>query len=328
MGFGYRKKDILDISKVIFEKVDISEEEYLKTQLVFVHAVFNRSTNKNIFVTLNDVLLRNRLWLENHVPGVMLNIMTIEEVSEYLDLIYKYNEKYFITNIRRLSKWLWYWHSMRLKIPHFNVGDRYIDALATRATYVLMALDEIEMLFYQGINNDVMDSMLYHFNYLISLFTGIFDNLALRTNDQMGIKYTDLKKVSLNNDDFLIDIRNMNAVLREHIANNRNFIRLIYKFRELVIHREGLQTSSFRYGSDPSWEANFITISEEMGNRINELNRDYLYDPFTIMGYYSINTFRRFLEPYHFSKEVTKILFNFVDKYLKLLGFSSFIEEQ
>ena len=46
------------------------------------------------------------------------------------------------------------------------------------------------------------------------------------------------------------------------------------------------------------------------------------------MGYYHINSFRRFLEPYHFAKEVVKIYFSFVDKYLELLGFPSFIKER
>jgi len=254
--------------------------------------------------------------------------MTIVEASEYLDLIYKYNERYYITGYYLLDKGLWYWHSMRLKIPHFNVGDSYINALATRVTYICMAIDEIGMQYYRGVNNNTMDNTLYHFNYIISLFTGIFDNLALSTNNQLGINYIDLRKVSLNNDDYLKEIKSRKVELRKHIANNRNFIRLIYKFRELVIHREGLETSSFHHGGDPPWEANFITISEEIENRINEINRDYLYDPFTIMGYYSIDSFRRFLEPYHFSKKAAKILFNFVDRYLELLGFPNFIEEQ
>jgi len=329
MGFHYSSEDILDISKFIFKKGNIIEEEYLQIQLVFIQAVFNRFDHKNIFITGNDVLLKNRLWFENHVPNGLLNIMTIKEASEYLDLMYKYNEKYFVTDHYRLDKGLWYWHSMRLKIPHFNVGDPYISALATRATYVGMALDEIGMQFYKGVNNNnTMDNMLYHFNYIISLFTGIFDNLALKTNNQLGINFTDLRKVSLNNDDFLKEIKYRDIKLRVLIANNRNFIRLIYKFREFVIHREGLETSSFHEGGDPPWKANFITISEKVGDRINGINKDYLYDPFTIMGYYSIDSFRKFLEPYHFSKEAVEILFNFVDGYLELLGFTSFIEEQ
>src|SRR5450759_2745183 len=148
---------------------------------------------------------------------------------------------------------------MRLKLPHYNVGDPMIDALSLRFQYILMALDEIGIQFYSGTGNDTMDNTLYHFNYLISLITGIFDNLALKTNSHLAINFVDLRKVCINNNsgrEFLREIRNKNQGLRDHISVYMDFINLIYEFRELVVHREGLSSTAFE-NMDEHWKANF-----------------------------------------------------------------------
>ena len=331
--FSYKMKDIISIAQRIYKREKIQKSELEKIIYVFVQAVFNRSEESNVYITDEEVLLKNRLWFESHFPGCSLNIMSVEEASIFLDLLFKKNGEYYVSSGYALNKGGWYWFSMRLKLPHYNVGDEMLDALAYRFYYALMALDEIGIQYYTGANNDTMDNMLYHFNYLISLITGIFDNLALNTNKSLGINHRPILRVSLSNKngkDFLKKVREEDEILREHIHSYVEFINLIYSFRELVIHREGLSKTRFEnVDSNGKWNANFIKISEEIKQKIDLCGdkRD-VYNPFTKWGVYQIDDEEFLLEPYHFSIQVLTRLREFVDEYLRLLGYPSFIENQ
>jgi len=344
MAFHYKNSDILIIAQKILQKKDINQEELENITSVFIQAVFNTQEaryidspffdgfeNLNIYITNDNVLLKNRLWFESHFPGYRLNIMSVEEASLFIDLFFKKNGKYCSSCRSSLNKGYWYWLSMRLKLPHYNVGDPIIDALACRLNYALMSLDEISIQFYSGVNNDAMDNTLYHFNYLISLITGIFDNLALKTNDSLGINFTNPIKISISNrrNDFLKEIREKNPNIRTHINSYVNFIQLIYSFREIVIHREGFSKTGFKYNDEHGeWEANFIKISEDIGKKIIACgDTRSKYNPVSKWGLYIMNN-EFYLEPLNFSKQAMVILMEFADEYLNLLGYSSFVEDQ
>ncbi|MGA2682151.1 MAG: hypothetical protein ABSF44_10175 [Candidatus Bathyarchaeia archaeon] len=270
--FGYSKESILSIAKVIFGKAEVTDQEFERVLLIFVQATLidlNRHET-HIFITNDPVLLKKRIWFESHFPGGQLNVMSSEEASVFFDIYFKKKEKYLISADFSLNKGYWYLLSMRLKLSHYNVGDSMIDALSQRFEYSLMALDEIGIQFWSGTNNDTMDNTLYHFNYLVSLMTGIFDNLALKTNTQLGIAFDDLRKVCINNHggrEFLREIRGKNQALRDHISNYMSFINLIYEFRELVIHREGLANTAFENRGE-NWKANFIRVNIEVRERL------------------------------------------------------------
>lgn len=330
-AFGYRMEDIQSIAERIYSKNEIDEAKLDKIISVFIQAVFNRLEKSNMYITNDKTLLKNRVWFESHFPGYPLNIMSIEEASIFLDLFFKKNGKYYTSSRYTLNKGYWYLLSTRLKIPHYNVGDLMIDALFYRLYYALMALDEMGIQYYLGVNNDTMDNTLYHFNYLISLITGIFDNLALKTNAQLEINFSDLRKVSLSKRsgrEFLRKVREKNPQIRDHINSYVEFINLIYCFRELVVHREGISKTGFEYrGEEGKWKANFIRISEQMKRYLGGCgDEESEFDPFSKWGFYQLHS-ELFLEPYHFSTSAIKKLIEFVDKYLELLGYSSFIED-
>jgi hypothetical protein len=328
MAFGYRMDDIRSIAKKVCGKDEVSKEELDKIITIFIQAIFNRFEKSNIYISNDKLLLKNRLWFESHVPGYPLNIMSVEEASFFLDLFFKKHEKYYASSRYSLNKGYWYLLSMRLKLPHYHEGDPYINALANRLYYALMALDEMGIQFYLGVNNDTMDNTLYHFNYLISLMTGIFDNLALKTNTQLQINFTDLRKVSINNNagrEFLKEIRGKNPNIRDHINAYVEFINLIYLFRELVVHREGLSKTGFE---GEGWKANFIKVTESIKQKLNFCgDKNSENDPFTKWGFYQLHG-ELFLDPYNFSIEAIKKLIEFVDKYLELLDYSSFIDSR
>jgi hypothetical protein len=332
--FGNRKEDILSVAQKIFDRTEITEQEFERILLAFVEATLsfgnslgNRET-ANIFITGDSVLLTKRLWFESHLPGGILNIMSLNEATIFLDLFFKKKGKYLMSAHFSLNKGYWYLLSMRLKLPHFNLGDPMIDSLSKRFEFILMALDEIGIQFYSGANNDTMDNTLYHFNYLITLTTGIFDNLALKTNTGLGINFTDLRKVSINNKagrEFLREVRSKNQTLRDHISNYMPFISLVYELRELVVHREGFEDTAFEDRGDIHWRANLIRINENVRERLGTCGDvPGEFDPFTLWGFYQLHNFL-LLEPYHFALEATRKLGAFVDRYLEILGSPSFI---
>jgi len=256
----------------------------------------------------------------------------VEETKEVMDLFAKYRNKYYISDHYPTNKWWWYWYSFRSKIPNYHVGDSILDAFASRFAYLLMSLDEIGFQYYSGANNDTMETTIYHFNYFISLVSGIFDALAISTKNQLGIKFDrdDIySKTSLNpkaGKEFLKGVREKNPDLRQHIMKNIHFIKLIYDLRELVVHREMLPKSSFE-DTNQKWKANFITVNPDVADLITQCgDRSQDYEPMTIWGLYSVVPRFRFLEPYHFSKAAATTLVSFCNTFLHLLGFGDFVE--
>ena len=100
-----------------------------------------------------------------------------------------------------------------------------------------------------------------------------------------------------------------------------NFIMLIYSFRDLVVHREGLAKTSFEYrGEDARWRVNVVKLDKNQIDKVEECHR---WGNPSNWG-----VFATFLEPFAFSVTALRVLMEFVDKYLGLLGQPSFVEAQ
>jgi len=176
---------------------------------------------------------------------------------------------------------------------------------------------------YSGVNNDTMYSTIYHFNYFISLMSGIFDSLALQTFNQYELSFEGShipSRISLykkTGKEFLKAVRKKNPRLRKHISNYAHFINAIPILRERILHREGLQEVSFSHACMIIVPSEFVDYIKQCGD-IEEN-----YEPWTKFGVYS----HSFLVPYKFAKSGALLLSKFCNKYLQLLGFSNYIEE-
>lgn len=328
---AYNLNNIRKIVKVIFNKDTYTDDEFNRVLWVFVNARLITSCKYSLMITNDDKILKKRLLIESFFPGCPLNIMSLEEASIFIDLWLKSYEIYQIAYYYTCDKGLWYWYSMRSKLPHYHVGSEVINGLGMRFVYSLTALDEMGIQYYQGANNNTKENTQYHFNYLITLITGIFDNLALETDAKLGINYPDIIRISLHNysgKDFLIEVRNKDANIRNHINKYVKFISLIYLFRELVIHREGLKNAVLEVNEDIHWKTTVIRISEDVKERLKACgDKPSTYDPFTEWGFYQLQN-DYFIIPYIFSMQVMKKLIEFTDEYLSLLGNSSFIQQE
>jgi hypothetical protein len=350
-AFHYQTRTIQRAAEEVYKKESISTDELNDITTVFIQAVFNHKDTKfrfrdrapfvryegleepNIYITNNPILLENRYWFEGVSPGHPLNIVSIEEASLLLDAFLKRNEIYCLSSRFYIDKFQWYWYSMRSKIPHYNVSSDITNSIANRLYFILMALDEITIQYYLGSNNVTMDTTLYHFNYLISLISGVFDSLALKTNEDLTINWNNNLDITLSNTRrrgvFLDQIREKNPHLRNHISTYGSFIQLIFSIRDVIIHREGLESTHYSYNSERGgWDANLIEISETTSNYIRYCgDTKYSEDKLTKWGAHKISD-KYLLEPHHFSMEAVNMLIKFVDEYLRLLGSPSFIKEQ
>lgn len=344
----YESNYIKSVGQKIFNKESLKNDEIDALNLFFVYATlnnFNRD-NTHILLTNNGFLLKNRLELYHHASSLSeeikdhLDIVSANEARELIGLFLRYHHKYLLSakpesNTQYgCNRGLWYWYLFRLKIPNFHVGalidEPFLDAFSTRFVYLLRSVDEIGFQYYKGVNNDTLDDMMYHFNYSISLITGIFDSLALVTKNKYRLEYRgdDIpQRTSLNpkaGKDFLRVLREENSELRTHIHNFVNIIKLVYELRELVVHGKLLEKSRFSSGL---WKINVLKIDKSVLMYFPRNNRRQKYKPVTEWGLYILNDEFVYLEPFDFIKRLVKLLFNFTNEYLRLLGFNDFIEE-
>jgi hypothetical protein len=343
--YGLRKNFDLDIQhfgRAILDKQDLTSDEIEAVQLIFFQDALNRFNGNNLLVSENRRLLRHRIDFQRAF-STPLNIVTMEEAAEFIDLLFKYNSQFVISKHFTVSKDLWYWYSFRLKVPHYNgdisklknktnlidlMSNSMMDGFSQRVCFLLMCLDEMGFQYYSGANNVTLDDMLYHFNYFILLITGIFDNLALQTMDTYPLTFShsdDPSRISLNcknGKEFLKALRAKNLPLREHIQKNCDLIQAPYLLRELIAHREGLRGTTF---DNNGWKVNLITVQEDFVKCLKRLgDRNKSYKQITDFGVFSGS----FLSPYMFSKKITSLLLAFCNRYLQLMGYPNSVEQQ
>jgi hypothetical protein len=260
------------IAKNALKKSRLSEGE--KSFLLFIYNYSGLSqtgrimdtdhnTKDKLFVTENeDILSRcysldRKVSLESFFPGIRL--VNLHECLEIMDLFAK-TQNLFLrspnTNTN-MDKGYWYWIYFRWNITHYNVTmpklnsleaqNDILNALGKRICHLLIAVDELGKLHYLK-EDEIM--MLYHFNYLVSLISGIFDNLAIHIRK---IQHNASPEkipigISLKNNGgkiFLDEVQKNNIELRDHIRKHGDFIKLIDKFRQRVIHARGLKEIGF-----------------------------------------------------------------------------------
>jgi hypothetical protein len=349
IGFFYRMRDIDSVAARVYKKESLTANEKESVLLVFIQASLRQSgvtSDSDILVTENNTIVENRLWFESHFPGSPLNIATIDEALQFMDLFAKFRDTYYIASNFTCNKGFWYLFSFKTKLYNYQLpwssvvyglplrnGQEMLQGFSNRFTDLLRAIDEIGFQYYLGVNNDTLDTMVYHLNYFITLVTGIFDSLA-----NLSVAYYDLKikgvdfdkekgmyKITLRKKvgrDFLKQLEVKNHELFNFISGNEHFIELFYPFRERILHRERLQQSGFEYyGSEGKWKANIIKIPLNVAEIIRQFDEEQEYEPVTKWGMYSV-----FLEPFHFVRAATEKLIEFCNKYFELLNFEELLE--
>ncbi len=334
IGLGYKMHDIEDVGKDIYKKNILSKEEKEAVKLVFIQVVLMRNKVSDIFITQNKILLKKRFWLESHFPGLPINIFSFNEAQEVMDLFLKYQNNYYISENNKCNKGYWYWLSFRHKIPNYHVRDPILKAFSVRFLYLLESLDEIGFQYYLELSRDTMNTTMYHFNYFITLVTGVFDSLAITTKNKYALSFQNddiSSRTSLNKKngkDFLRALREVNQRLRMHKTRYVNFIKLIYELRELIIHRKMLDINYLTaIKNEEKHKIGTVEVGQEIIDLVNQCGDAIReYDNFTEWGVINSNNIHSLI-PFYFAKTAARTLIEFSNKYLELLGYNNFIDE-
>jgi hypothetical protein len=196
-------------------------------------------------------------------------------------------------------------------------------------SFALHCLDEIGIQNFKEVTPNNQYITTYNFTYLISLITGIFDNLAIMTDSLLHfkIKSHDEKTLSKNRKEFRKHVKEAYPELYDYIHSSDLFISLIHEFREITIHREGFAPLTFRKGDEKKgFLTCFVKLPSNMNKAIdlikkNEGDSQVRY-PFSSWGLYESNE-EFFVNPYNFSLMAMSKLVKFTDGYLDLLKIKS-----
>lgn len=337
IGFNYRISDIKAISK----SIDIKYDDLI---LVFILAELSHNVGerKTILVTERKKLLNRLNWIKNGFPRLFANsILSPDEAMIFIDLYCKAKNKYLIAPNFYANRGLWYLYSLKTKLPNYQqvwsvvvFGNKLLPqndelmeivaSLGDRMTDMLMAIDEIGMNYYEDVNNDTQDSIIYHFNYWITLFTGVFDSLAWISKYRYQIDFDKFERIGLRKNrqkDFTKLLFKKNSKIKTFLSNNSSVINLMYDPRDLIIHRARLKGLRFDNRNE-NFYFNMIRIPKDFFDQIVVLSKEK-DDTLGKWGHYQSNG-EYFLEPYRFVKNATLKLIDFIDKYLDLLDFDEY----
>lgn len=352
--FDYEMDYINAVGLKLFNK-SLNKNKIDELSLIFIQSALNRFNIDNtcILITNNDFLLKKRLLFDQYTRirtdiQKHLHILTIEEAKEFIGLFLRFQNEYIkfadpFGGQYKSNKGLWYWSLFRSNVPNFHVGalinEPFLDAFSTRFVYLLRSVDEIGFQYYKGVNNDTMDDMMYHFNYSISLITGIFDSLALITENKYNLNVNgedkNRSKISLNpkaGKSFLKALKKADEDLRNHILEYGDVIKMVYELREDVIHRDLLD--QMRFSNENKFEMNALKVNKSILMHFTKNYKKEMYKPLTEWGVYTNNGViykinnQIYLEPFKFIKKLVGIIILFSNEYLRLIGFEDFIEQQ
>lgn len=342
-AFAHSYNDIQDLSKYL----GLSSKDLV---LAYILEDLSESREqKIILVTQNQNLLdlASGRKANTHLHFPEHSILNPDEASIYIDLYCKSIDKYLIGPNCYANKGLWYLLSMKHKVSEYqsmwstlvygqkkipngklfteigaSLGDRIID--------MLVAVDEIGQNYYDGSNNDTKDNTIYHFNYWITLFTGVLDSLAWLTiyrydfvNDFLK-KYLEIGLRKKENKKFLNKINKYNKNLFVFVNNSTKLTNLIYLPRNIVVHRsrmKGIRVCSKENGM----KLNMVHIPKIFFDNIKDISSEK-GDVKNDWGHFTPGHDLYLLEPYAFVKKTTMLLIEFTNEYLKLLDFKSYGE--
>lgn len=328
---GLKKQDIENVAKHIFQKDELTDKERKAVFLMGIQSYINGKENK-MLITENKIILRNRITFEAST-GRDINIFNLKEALTVLDSFLKYRNKY-LAGIDLWDRYSYYKNFFILKVPSFplNKNDQTYRSFLNRFTYILASLDEIWIQKFLGIDDNSIFTMIYNFNYFISLVTGIFDNLALLTNEKYRlIDNNNKQRISLNpssRKDFMNSLKNKNKDLYEHIIMHDCFLKLIHEMRNIIVHREMFERASFNYAKNIGIIV--IVINREMLDSVRSCTLKV--DKKGTLNWWGVHETNYhpkvyFIDPSRFSVSSFQILTDFCNKYMELLGFSDYLAE-
>jgi hypothetical protein len=250
-------------------------DDHPDTHIMLEHllvAQAHRQLESDLLITTSSWLLSNR---KKHWAVGDTNPYTPTEAARIVGLFLRSRDSYIIQASPRvrssLPRDVFYWMLARNRLPGMwrywgacvyaglerqksNPDDDTIElghSISKRASRSLQARDAIGVRFYNIQDRDADDEILYHFDYLTLLLSGIFDAQACVAFRAYKLTSTKEREASFGNEKFLKELKNLGAMQLYNLITRKDFklVRtLIYELRN-TIHSVGLE--SFPTGSSP-----------------------------------------------------------------------------
>jgi hypothetical protein len=216
---------------------DTEKLNRVRDDLMFAEA--HRSLDRDIFVTGSQWLVAHRDQLAD------LNICHPSEAVKVLGLVLRSRDCWIY---QRTGKWRlvasrqeFYWKLARAKLPamwrYFSAcvhSQKFSDnniydlghSILVRCTRALQARDEIGHRFYLRPSMETQDDILYHFDYLTLLLSGIFDAQAMVAKVVYDVVHSDFdtsfKAKKGERKSFLDKLKDKDSILHSKIASEKN----------------------------------------------------------------------------------------------------------
>lgn len=335
----FTEKMALDFGKELYDKDDLNEREKNAAFLMLIQ--FYLMSGEKIFITENPFILkiRPKYYYLSSKPAIIVNL---KEAKEIIGLYLRYKNKYDIYfhdgiffNIKvPFEKTTYYEFSLISKVPYlpFRADDYEIHAkaLISRFLNLLMSLDEIGIQYHNVTDKNSVFNSLYHFNYLITIITGIFDSLALITKNEYNIYTENEIQITLNPDSKNIirkGLKTLNKTLYQHLIDYSTFIGFMHKLRNIIIHNEMLKKGAFHISHDVVFKG--VMIPKELFEKLKHHPYD-IRDKNKKKDYWGVLSTDQdqngYVDIFKFSKASSIETINFTNKYMELLGQNNIID--
>lgn len=288
-------------------------DELIKTREMVIPVEAHFALRRDIFITVSPFLLGKQQYFRNE------NIRTPLEALKIVGLflrsrnvwIYQVNEHSRIHSTREN----FYWTLARSRLSKISGFSFSIsETIIRRCSRALQARDEIGKLFYSSETHDLIDQVLYHFDYLNILLMGALDALAVALNEKYHIVKSNSAR-GFTRDTFVKALKSAIPKLAEYIETEdiKVLIGIVSELRntvhserlssrgELLIElpdvlRDRLWSYSQKHGENSDWG-----LAYEKYNSLDEKNKAL------------IPKYRITLEPYTYAVHVTDLWLNLLN---------------
>jgi hypothetical protein len=254
-------------------------QQKIYDDLIAAHA--SLSMSQNIFVTTSQWLIENR----THHLIEKTNPRTPLETLKILGLLMRSRGDYRYASWGECNRTLYYQIFTFSKIPAlwryvnaFLIGQidpayqaipELVNTIISRCVRAVQARDEIGTIFYRQHHIDTEENMMYHFDYLSLLLSGILDSQALIIYRLLGFKEPPEYRISFRNGPFVKKIFDHNDGLANFFVeqNTRTLVDLVFEVRN-TIHREKLDLVNLNHPTNTIRGA-LIYIPERHYGKLN-----------------------------------------------------------
>jgi len=280
----------LEMSKKLTGKSDYNDPEVRNMLSLILMARAHHQIDHDLLITLSPELLRNRflLFIKDTNP------CTPCEAIKILGLYLRYRKNYIfdVSNGVKyfLDKGFFYWLLTRHRLPrmwkYFSAcvysGQQRKDGISdlggsilTRSVRALEARDEIGYQFYSTQSNNTRDAMMYHFDYLTLLLSGIFDSMASVARRVYSIRKPNERNSNFRSEKYLNALRKNGGDRLYEVVTHQDFIDLMTMLTALrnTIHGANLRTLAYK--EPVKEEKSFVALEKTIANAVWDASARY-----------------------------------------------------